>query len=161
MGSPRLFSVLLMVSTLLQSNLAALETNTVYHIKNVDDNTFLKVDSGGRACWNIGLVGTSSTLDATSISQRWLYNAGLPGSGYLEITDYNSDLALNELSMYSRDPWCYFAIREIKITPVSGNIYKLQDSNGGCLMSNGDGRRISWWPNCEGNGKLQWEFIKA
>ncbi|CAL8112134.1 unnamed protein product [Orchesella dallaii] len=155
---------LLLISVVFPQICSSLDDGSFYHIRNSAENTYIYVESGAVPCTSIGHVSASSSLEPSADSYRWRFNLLAPTTrAYLEINDpdYNG-LDLNEVSMYTGGPSCYFSYREMDIIPVSENVYRIKSLyQEECLVSNGVGQRVSW-TTCNGNSRnQQWEFRKA
>ncbi|ODM89830.1 hypothetical protein Ocin01_16854 [Orchesella cincta] len=163
METSRLISCFILISSVLLPLCAALESGRYYHLRNDAENSYLKVESGGALCENLGFVTTSSTLDENSIAFRWRYNELLSIWRWLDIDTTNPQgFQLNELTVQEREDSCEPFFRLVNTRQIVGNLYRIIDeSDKTCLVSNGVGKRISFATCDTESSAQQWVFIET
>ncbi|ODM89832.1 hypothetical protein Ocin01_16850 [Orchesella cincta] len=157
---PVLFSLVVILSLLFSFG-TSLDSGRFYFLRNVAENSYLQVKSGGKICENIGIVGTTSTLNSSSIAYRWRYIEFWGNKKMLNVEVDLRGLQFNELSVVPMPSDCELSFRNINVLPVNGSLYNIQNvADEKCFASNGVGSRISWTTCNQNNSSQQWDFIK-
>ncbi|ODM89213.1 P21 prophage-derived terminase small subunit [Orchesella cincta] len=127
------FYIILVSMTQLQLTLpqAFLQSGAFYHIKNALDHSYLRIDTLGSPCRNLGSVGTSSSLDTNSAAYRWKYIVLFENVTFLDVEWTEQKIQLNEISRAASQSHCYPLYRRFNITEVQVNLYKLQNIEDG------------------------------
>ncbi|ODM89834.1 hypothetical protein Ocin01_16855 [Orchesella cincta] len=105
MASSRLCSLFSGVGSLLPLCASSLEKGSIYNLRNVADESYLRVESGGALCKYMGPVVTSSTLNSTSAAFRWRYAELTSDLKWLAIESNGDMLQDNELTMEPIAPY--------------------------------------------------------